>query len=129
MPLHILLVLVIGGIAGIGLALHLLGLTDAPSLDEDSARAAWARAHPDDPVNRVSVTRDGRVARIWSAAGRGIVWRMGADTCARRLTGVEEAHARGSRVTLKLKDYTAPRVFLRLTPEEQEDWADWMANS
>lgn len=128
MPLHILLILVIGGIAGIALALHLLGLTGAQPLTPATARAAWRRAYPDDRVTQVAVTQDGRVARIETPAGRGIVWQMGADTCARMLTGAEEAHARGSRVTLRLKDYAAPRIFLTLTEDEQADWADWMAS-
>ncbi|MEO1364365.1 MAG: hypothetical protein AAFU86_11380, partial [Pseudomonadota bacterium] len=80
MPLHILLILVVGGIAGIALALHLLGMTGADPLRGDTARAAWLRAYPDDSVQRVAVSADGRVARIDCAAGRGLVWRMGADT-------------------------------------------------
>lgn len=127
MPLHILLILVIGGIAGIALALHLLGLTGAPALSRDTARQAWARAYPDDPARAVMVTQDGRVARIETQDSRGLVWQMGADTCARMLTGTEEAHARGERVTLRLNDYAAPGIRLRLTPQEQSDWADWMA--
>ena len=128
MPLHILLILVVGGIAGIALALHLLGMTDAGPLHEETARAAWLRAYPDDKVRHIAVSADGRVARIDSIAGRGLVWRMGADTCARRLTGGEVAHARGSRVSVHLGDYAAPRVAVTLTEDEQAAWADWMAS-
>lgn len=128
MPLHILLILVVGGIAGIALALHLLGMTGADPLREDTARAAWLRAYPDDSAQRVAVSADGRVARIDSAAGRGLVWRMGADTCARLLTDGAVAHARGSRVRVHLGDYAAPRVAITLTEDEQAEWADWMAS-
>ncbi|WP_299689048.1 hypothetical protein [uncultured Tateyamaria sp.] len=127
MPLHILLILVIGGIAGIALALHLLGLTKAPPLTQASARSAWLRAFPDDRVDRTDVTSDGRAARVETDNGRGVVWQMGADTCARRLHGIEEAHVRRGRVTLYLKDYAAPRVTVTLTQDEQAEWADWMA--
>ena len=129
MPLHILLILVVGGIAGIALALHLLGLTAASPMTPATARTAWLRAFPDDRIADVAVTSDGRAARIETDLGRGIVWQMGADTCARRLHGDEEAHARRGRVTLYLKDYAAPRVTLTLTQDEEAEWADWMART
>jgi len=128
-PLHILLILVVGGIAGIALALHLLGLSQAPPLGPDSARAAWLRHFPDDPVNEVSVTRDGRAARIVTDHGRGIVWQMGADTCARTLNGEEQIHLHKGKVTVRLNDYAAPRIRLHLTPDEQDEWANWMTQT
>lgn len=129
MPLHILLILVIGGIAGIALALHLLGMSNVDPLTEGKARHAWARAYPDSKLISVSITADGGAARITSDAGRGIVWQMGADTCARLLGAQTEAHVRGSKVILKLGDYTAPRISLRLTEQEQVVWADWITQT
>ncbi|MFL4468643.1 hypothetical protein ACERZ8_01670 [Tateyamaria armeniaca] len=126
MPLHILLIMVIGGIAGIALALHLLGLSRQSPFTEGTARAAWLRHRPDDTVLTVDLTNDGLAARILSDKGRGILWHMGADTCARLLTGGEEAHVRRNTVTLHLNDYTAPKIRLHLTPDEQESWANWI---
>ena len=91
-------------------------------------QAVDALAHRGPDGRGAWVSADGRVARIDSAAGRGLVWRMGADTCARRLTGGEVAHARGSRVSVHLGDYAAPRVAVTLTEDEQAAWADWMAS-
>jgi hypothetical protein len=125
-PLSILLLLVLGGIAGIALALHLLGLTKTPQFTDETAANAWLRHHPDDTVLSVHLTQDGRAARVLTDRGRGIAWHMGADTCVRRLDGTEEAHARGDQVALHLNDYSAPRVNLILTADEQEEWANWM---
>lgn len=126
MPLEILLVLVIGGIAGIALALHLLGMTGAPPLTSDRARKAWLREFPDITVQDVVVTADGRAARITCDAGRGIVWQMGADTCARRLHGDEQIETRGTRTVLRLGDYAAPRLALTLSPRDRDRWTTWI---
>ena len=96
MPLHILLVLVIGGIAAIALALHMLGLSKTPQFTPDSAREAWLRHRPDDTILDLHVTQDGFAARVLTDQGRGVLWHMGADSCARLLNGSETLHARGS---------------------------------
>lgn len=126
MPLHILLILVIGGIAGIALALHLLGLSRATPFTPGSARAAWARHRPDDTILTVQLTQNGLAARILTDAGRGILWHVGADSCARVLDGHEDAHVRDGCVTVHLNDYTAPKIRLHLTQDEQQDWANWI---
>lgn len=125
MPLHILLILVIGGIAGIALALHLLGKTGGPPLTPDSARAGWLREFPYDTPTRIVITTDGRAARIETATGRGLVWQMGADTSARMLRGAQARIRRGG-LMLHLPDAAAPRIKLTLTPDEQRDWTNWI---
>jgi hypothetical protein len=122
MPLSILLPMVIAGIAGIALLLHLLGLSK-PALiaDEAHARRAWLREYPDDPPLRVMLCRARSAALIETARGYGVVWPMGADTTARPLAGARLA-ATGSGLTLDLPDYTAPRIRLRLSPEEAAQW-------
>lgn len=126
MPLHILLILVIGGITGIAVALHLLGLSRTEPFTLETAHAAWLRNRPHDRVLRIDLTADGHAARVTTDAGRGILWQMGADSCARLLDGTEEAHADRTTVTLHLNDYTAPKIRLHLTPQEQDDWANWI---
>jgi hypothetical protein len=54
MPLPVLIALVIGGIAGIALILHLSGRSRVVALTEVTARAAWLRHFPDDRVARDS---------------------------------------------------------------------------
>ncbi|KIC51490.1 hypothetical protein [Tateyamaria sp. ANG-S1] len=129
MPLHILLILVVGGIAGIALALHLLGLSRATPFTSQTAQDAWHRAHPNDAVKAITVTTDGKAARITTDQGTGVLWQMGADSCARRLTGTETLTRAGDTSTLHLDDYAAPKVRLTLTPLEHSAWQDWMAHT
>ncbi|WP_299648748.1 hypothetical protein [uncultured Tateyamaria sp.] len=129
MPLHILLILVVGGIAGIALALHLLGLSKASPFTTQTAHAAWLRAHPDDAIKDLQITQDGRTARITSGHGNGIIWQMGADTCARRLSGAERLQTKGTKTILHLNDYAAPKVRLTLSADEQQDWQNWITQT
>lgn len=129
MPLHILLLLVIGGIAGIALALHLLGLSQTPAMTPDSARKGWLRHRPDDTILHIDLARDGHAARVTTQAGRGIVWHMGADTCARLLDGHNNVCIEQKALTLRLNDYTAPKIRLHLDPDEQDDWAKWISQT
>ena len=126
MPLWLLVSLVVGGIAAIALALHLLGLSRAPRLTDKTARQAWQRAYPESPVERIRVISDGNAALVTAEEGSGIVWRFGADSCARFFGDQTRIMARGQSVVLKLGDFTAPRIHLRLTEEEQADLTTWM---
>lgn len=126
MPLWLLVTLVIGGISAIALALHLLGLSRAPSLTDQAARQAWQRAYPESSVERIRVISDGSAALVTAEEGSGIVWRFGADSCARFFGDHTQIMARGQSVVLKLGDFTAPRIRLRLTEEEQTDLTRWM---
>ncbi len=123
MPLSILVPMVVIGIAGIAVLLHVLGKTGGrPLTSEDMARAAWLREMPDARIARVHLSRTGRAALIESDAGLGIVWAMGADTAVRMLSG-SRAEVRGHTLSLRLKDYDAPRIRLALDGNEAEDWA------
>ena len=121
MPLEILLAMVVGGIGFIAVALHGLGLSRAAELTADSARAAWLREFPDSVPTRLLLCQNRRAALVQTAAGPGLVWAIGADTTARFLTGARVARtARG--LTVRLPDFTAPRIRLRLDPDEAARW-------
>lgn len=122
MPLSLLLPMVILGIAGIALLLHLLGLS-RPALiaSEAAARAAWLREFPEDTPTRVTLSHDNHAALIDTVQGHGIVWPMGADTTARYLTGAEVTRT-PTGLNIDLPDYTAPRIRLRLDESELERW-------
>ncbi|GGO59283.1 hypothetical protein SAMN05444398_10966 [Roseovarius pacificus] len=126
MPLGILVPLVIAGIAGIAVLLHILGLSRPATLaSEDAARTAWLDEFPDDPALRIVLSHDHTAALIETRDGHGIVWPMGADTTARYLTGARiERTTNGLRIDLP--DYTAPRIRLRLAPDEAELWPHLM---
>ncbi|MDA7430942.1 hypothetical protein PGB28_20995 [Primorskyibacter aestuariivivens] len=123
MPLPLLLMLVIGGIAGIAVILHLLGLSRPLAFpDENAARAAWLNEFPDAPPSRVVLSHDHHAALIETSEREGIVWPMGADSTARYLDGARIDRTQEGLV-IRLPDYTAPRIRLRLAPEEADLWA------
>lgn len=122
MPLSILLPMVVLGIAGIAVLLHLLGLSQRARLtDEAAARAAWLREYPDDPPARVTLCRDRCAALVVTKRGRGVVWAVGADTTARHLDGARLKPVRGG-LCIDLPDYTAPHIHLALEPDEAAAW-------
>lgn len=122
MPLSILLPLVIGGIAGLAVLMHMLGLSrSAVIADPAAARRAWLREFPDDAPARVILCQQGSAALIETARGRGVVWPMGADTTARYTSGARVRRIK-TGLALDLPDYTAPRIRLRLSPEESAAW-------
>lgn len=123
MPLEILGPMVVLGIAGIALALHLLGLTAPRRLTtKDEARAAWLREHPDDDIAQVLLARSGRAALITLASGaRGLVYAMGADTCAHPLKGARWQQ-RKNALRVGLPDFAAPHFDIALAPDELPIW-------
>ncbi|MDU8926133.1 hypothetical protein RXV86_01920 [Alisedimentitalea sp. MJ-SS2] len=123
MPLSILLPLVVGGIAGIVILLHLLGLSRQLIIaDEQTALAAWNDEFGNDAAISATTCHDGHAALISTASGgQGIVFSMGADTTARYLAGAQVARTpRGLRVDLP--DFTAPHIYLTLEPVEAARW-------
>jgi hypothetical protein len=124
MPLSILLPMVVIGIAGIAVLLHLLGLSRPLRFaDAAAARAAWAREFPELPAERVILCHNHAAALIETAQGDGVVWPMGADSTGRLLNGARiEPTAHGVR--LHLPDFTAPYVHLHLDPDEAALWLE-----
>ena len=126
MPLEILLPLVIFGIAGITLLLHLLGLSRPALLaDEAQARKAWVREFPEDAPIRVVLSHDNRAALIETASGKGVVWPMGADTTARYLDGAKITRT-ATGLRLDLPDYSAPHIHVTLDAAEAAYWPAYM---
>lgn len=122
MPLQVLLILVIVGIAGVALALHLLGLSGGAPLDEAAAKEGWARHFPDDHIIAADPNDARSAALILTDNGLGLVWRFGADTVARRLTQTDVS-AQPSGLMLRFLDFGAPRLNITLNAREQENWA------
>ena len=125
MPLWLLLALVVGGIAGITAALHMLGLSRTAPMSEADARAAWARHFPDDPAQTLTLNRKGTLARIETKHGRALLWRFGADSVARYL-GTHTLTESPAGIALRFNDFTAPRLTLSLDPEERAAWRAWL---
>lgn len=122
MPLHILLPLVVLGIAGIALMLHLLGYSRQVVIrDAADAMRLWLHHWPEDQVQGAHVAQDGHAALVDTANGLGLVWAFGADTSARLLAGAALSPC-GAGLRVRLRDFTAPTVTLHLRPEEAGDW-------
>ncbi|WP_323768079.1 hypothetical protein [Antarctobacter sp.] len=124
MPLTVLIGLVVVGIAAIALLIHTTGLSQPRRFTtEDAARTAWTREFPSSDITEVTLCRSGRAALIDTDAGVGVVWPMGADSTARRLTGARVTRRDGG-LALHLPDYAAPTVRLYLDPDETALWAE-----
>jgi len=85
MPLNVLLIIIVGGIAAIALLLHLLGKSRLAVLTQEDARSAWHRHFPDDEILDLTVAHDGHAALVQTSQGPGLLWSFGADTVARHL--------------------------------------------
>lgn len=121
MPLHILLILVVAGIGGIALLLHLTGHSAEARLDRDSVVRAWARHYPDDRVLHVRVADNGRAALVRTDTGPGLIRAFGADTVARHLQGTD-LHDTDTGLRIDFHDYTSPPVTLALSAQECAQW-------
>lgn len=125
MPLPVLLVLVVAGISGITLLLHLTGRSRRSVLDAESAAAAWLREYPGDEVVEATVSADGHAAIILTRQGKGLVWAMGADTTARQLRDFDLLET-ADGISVRFHDFTAPRARLRLSAFERAHWLNLM---
>ncbi|SIS52702.1 hypothetical protein SAMN05421759_101218 [Roseivivax lentus] len=122
MPLGILIALVVGGIIGIALLTRALGFGDECRLtSESAARAAFLREFPEVEIHAVTRCADCRAALMETSRGPAIVWAMGADTTA-RLLGQARLTETETGLDIHLPDITAPRIRLRLSPEERRAW-------
>ncbi|MCW9043286.1 MAG: hypothetical protein OQK05_08070 [Pseudopelagicola sp.] len=123
MPLNVLLPVVVIGIIGIAVILHMIGLTAPRRLaDKAEALAAWAREFPESPAIDARLSADQRAALIECADGdAGLVWCFGADTVARPLVDFDLLDTE-TGLDIRLHDVAAPRVSVALTPEERPRW-------
>ncbi len=122
MPLNILVPMVILGIAGVAVLLHLLGFSKRRHFaDETEAHKAWLDEFPQDTPLRVVLSHDQSAALVETAKGYGLVWPMGADSTARFLDGAQVTATR-RELQIVLPDYTAPRIALKLDHEELARW-------
>lgn len=121
MPLGLLIIIVVIGIAGIALLAHRLGMSAPLEMAEDDARARWLREWPDDPVTAIRRAPDGHAALVLTRTGPGLVWSFGADSVARRIRDAELTDcAQGLRIDLH--DFAAPPVTLHLPPDDARTW-------
>ena len=121
MPLDVLLIMVVVGITGIVLLLHLCGRSRTPSLSDADMRREWARHFPDDPLTSLTLAQSGKSALVHSTQGPGLIWVFGADTVARPLHRAQLTQVpKGLRVTFN--DPGVPPTTFTLTDAEATLW-------
>lgn len=125
MPLSVLLPLVVAGIGGIVLLLHLAGRSARLVLAPDVAIAAWNRHYPEDPALEAAPSADGAAALVVTETGTGLVWAMGADSTARPLRDFDVTET-GRGLTVRFHDFTAPRVAVALDERQRRHWQNLM---
>jgi hypothetical protein len=127
MPLSALIPVVVIGIAGIAVLLHLLGLSAPRRLAEPSeALEAWTREFPNAPAVAAHLSADQRAALILLANGAtGLVWCIGADTVARPLLGADVIDT-GTGLEVYLHDMAAPHVSVVLSPQDRTRWKEFI---
>lgn len=118
MPLEILLPVVILGIAGIGVMLHLTGQSRGFALgDVPTARQQWERHWPGARIAALDLA--GGAALVVDQHGPGLLRPFGADTVAPRIAELTET-PEGLRADFH--DFAAPPVTLRLDPDARTRW-------
>jgi hypothetical protein len=123
MPLPVLAILVVGGIAAIAVLTWAFGMA-APRrfADPAEARDAWLREYPALPPQDIVLCDSRTAALVETVRGPGLVWAMGADSAA-RLFVAARAERRRNGLRVHLPDYDAPRIDLSLTEDEARLWA------
>ena len=118
MPLAVLLPVVVLGIVGIGLILHLTGQSRRFEVsDTRTAQAQWRRHWPEARIRALDL--GGGAALVVDQDGPGLLRPFGADTVAPRIVRLEETPG-GLR--LGFDGLAAPPVTLRLDPETRARW-------
>lgn len=122
MSLPILLALVIGGIAGIALLLHLAGLTASSGFsDHRAARNAWEREVPEFVANQCFLSTNGHAALITFDGGAGLVWTFGADTVARILPPTQPTNTEDG-LRFIFPDFGSSAVQVHLNAQDRALW-------
>ncbi|WP_171238497.1 hypothetical protein [Ruegeria sp. HKCCA5763] len=125
MPSEILLVLVVGGIAGITLLLHLTGHSEPFVLTPETARAQWLRHAPDDTIIDVTISNDRHAALVRTETGAGLLWSFGADTVARHLLDFDWIE-RPEGFEIQFHDFDTPGTLIHLDEIERAHWRHLM---
>ena len=120
MPLWLLAVIVVVGLAAIFAVLYFAGLTRVLELTEATARHEFIADNPNLTPERITLAAS-RQAALVEADGLHLLWVMGADVATHRLQGAIPVDTE-TGLSVHIPNYAAPRVALVLTPEETRDW-------
>lgn len=122
MPLSILLPMVVLGILGVALILHLKGFTESLQFaDETEVRQHFHRLLPFTEVGAVLLSQDGHAAIVETPDMRYLIWSFGSDCTVHWLAGadIEDIPA---GVHIHLHDFAAPGPKIALSRTEKPLW-------
>jgi len=124
MPLIVLLPVVIFGILGIAVLLHLMGKSTRLALvNEDQVRQIWQAQYPNSTIRRVHLASTRTQALLETATGIGLVWSMGIRAACRELPLAPVVSKTPSGFDISTGDYTAPKQVFRFDdPKEAAHW-------
>ena len=124
MPLTVLLPIVVIGIGGIALLLHLMGKSRRLRLtDNGQVAEIWHNQYPNSVITGVHFASGGHHALLETDEGVGLVWSMGVRAACREIPGTAGVKTKGSALIVQPGDYSAPQIKVPLDSEaEAERW-------
>ena len=127
MPLPILGALVVLGIGGLVLLIHLLGWSKRPQyVDEAAAAAALITDYPHAKIQQMRLADDRRAALFLLSTGVGFAAPFGEGRLTRVLNAEDIRRVDEGRdgLTIRLTDYTAPKLEVMIADAEaRQVWA------
>ena len=130
MPLDVLFVVVVLGVAGVVWLVHSTGGSTVRRFADDAdAARVWSFDHPSEQVETVILSKAGKAALIETDRGSGLLWSFEADAVSypllpASLRAVSE-HPRGLRV--ELAEFHTPATVLELTGAEVAAWTAYLS--
>lgn len=125
MPLEILAPMVVIGIFGIALMLHLSGQSRTDPLTAERAAEAWITQIPGVASRQILLSDDARVALVETDRGPGLLWVFGADCTARLFSAPPAVRETADQIVVTTGDFTAPRIRARLADgADRRRWTD-----
>ena len=132
MPLPILGALVVLGIGGLVLLIHLFGWSKRPQYaDEAEAAAALMTDYPNATIQQARLADDRRAALFLLSTGVGFAAPFGEGRLTRVLNVEDIRRVDEGRdgLTIRLTDYTAPQLDVMIADAEaQQVWAKRLIN-
>ena len=126
MPLPLLGALVVFGIGGLVLLIHLFGWTRQPAFaDKDEAAQALLTDYPHAVIQNAGLADERRSALfvLPNAIGYAAPFGDGRLTRVIEVSDLKSVDAAGDGLTLRLTDYTAPRLSVAMRdPTARETW-------
>ena len=124
MPLHILAILVVFGLAIIIGAVHFAGGSQAVSpLEAESAAKRFSLDYPDFKISETSVSKDGKTVLLFSNATPriGLVVQMGNRSLTRLISRktLKRVELKNDGLEISIRDFTLPKV--QVSAEQIDD--------